>query len=63
MTFSAYLRAERARLGLTQLQLAQLLNVSFECVSKWERDLSIPATIAQEGAKARLSKQSNHKTN
>lgn len=54
MTFSEQLKSERQRLGLSQAELARVLGVSFEAVSKWERVISTPAEIAQEGALARL---------
>lgn len=54
MTFAEKLRSERQRLGLSQVELAGVLGVSFEAVSKWERGLTTPAQIAQEGALARL---------
>ncbi len=56
MDFAEQLRTEHHRLGLTQAQVADLLEVSFEIVSKWERELSAPAKITQEGALARLRK-------
>ena len=36
MKFSARLKSERQRLGLSQAELARVLGVSFEAVSKWE---------------------------
>lgn len=56
MTFSESLKSERQRLGLNQSEAAALLDVSFEALSKWERGLSTPAEITQEGAMARLKK-------
>lgn len=32
----------RKELGLTQNQLAQLLNISFQAVSKWENNMAYP---------------------
>jgi len=55
MSFAEKLKAARERLGLTQAEAAALLDVSFEAVSKWERGLSTPAAITQEGALSRLS--------
>lgn len=55
MSFAEKLKAARERLGLTQAGAARLLDVSFEAVSKWERALSTPAAITQEGALARLA--------
>jgi transcriptional regulator with XRE-family HTH domain len=61
MTFAEQLRAARKRLGLTQAELATLLGVSFEGVSKWERGLSEPSRITQEGALARLKRHKKRK--
>ena len=33
---------KRTELGLTQLQLANILNVSFQSVSKWENNVAYP---------------------
>lgn len=55
MTFADKLKRERKRLGLNQTEAATALGVSFEAVSKWERGLSTPAAITQEGALARLT--------
>lgn len=60
MTFAEQLRSERQRLGLSQAELARVLEVSFEAVSKWERDLVAPAKVTQEGVLARLYKLSNY---
>jgi len=54
--FAERLKAERQRLGLNQSELAVLLGVSMEWVSKAERDLSTPLEITQEGALARMRK-------
>lgn len=42
MTIGERIRIRRARLGLTQAQVAELLNVSFQSVSSWERDEYLP---------------------
>lgn len=54
MTFAEQLKSERQRLGLSQAELARVLGVSFEAISKWERAVTTPAEITQEGALARL---------
>jgi DNA-binding transcriptional regulator YiaG len=54
MSFAAQLKQQRQRLRLTQAEAAELLEVSFEVVSKWERALTEPAKITQEGALLRL---------
>lgn len=42
MTFGEKLQRLRARKGLSQDALAELLDVSRQAVSKWERDESMP---------------------
>lgn len=56
MTFAEHLKNERQRLGLTQADLADLLDVTKSAVEKWEYGVQEPAAIAQEGALARLRK-------
>lgn len=56
MTFSEQLKAHRQRLGLTQSEAAELLEVSASWVDKAEREQREPLKITQEGALARLSK-------
>jgi transcriptional regulator with XRE-family HTH domain len=56
MTFAEKLKSERKRIGLSQADLALLLGVSAEWVSKSERGLSTPLEITQEGALERLRK-------
>ena len=42
MTFGEKLQRLRARKGLSQDALAELLDVSRQAVSKWERDETMP---------------------
>ena len=42
MTFGEKLQTLRARAGLSQDQLAELLDVSRQAVSKWERNEAMP---------------------
>ena len=56
MSFADQLKSERTRLGLSQAELAELLDVSKSAVEKWEYDTKTPIPIAQEGALARLRK-------
>ena len=42
MTFGEKLQKLRARAGLSQDQLAELLDVSRQAVSKWERNEAMP---------------------
>ena len=60
MTFATKLKSERERLKLTQAELATILDVSFECVSKWERSLVTPSEITQEGALNRLNRRKGY---
>lgn len=57
LSFGERLRRAREALGMNQRDLAELLGVSFEAVSKWERGVSTPAGITQEGALARLKER------
>lgn len=56
MSFADQLKSERSRLGLSQAELAALLDVSKSAVEKWEYGTKTPISIAQEGALARLQK-------
>ena len=38
----SFIAAKRKKLGLTQQQLADQLNVSFQAVSKWENGTAYP---------------------
>ena len=44
MTFGEKLQKLRIREGLSQDALAELLNVSRQAVSRWERDETMPET-------------------
>lgn len=44
MTFGDYLARLRKLKGLSQEELAELLLVSRQAISKWERDVAIPST-------------------
>ena len=50
MTFGEKLQKLRAREGLSQDALAELLDVSRQAVSKWERDETMPASGSGIGA-------------
>lgn len=56
MTFAEQLKSQRQRLGLTQSETAELLEVSASWVDKAERGIRTPIKITQDGAIARLSK-------
>lgn len=56
MTFAEQLKRQRQRLGLTQSEAAELLEVSASWVDKAEREIRTPIKITQEGALARLTK-------
>ena len=56
MTFAEQLKGQRQRLGLTQSEAADLLEVSASWVDKAERKIRTPIKITQEGALTRLTK-------
>lgn len=56
MDFAKTLKSERERLGLSQAELASLLDVSKSAVEKWEYGTKTPIGLTQEGALARLRK-------
>lgn len=56
MAFSAQLKAERKRLGLTQPEAAALLVLKDRTYWEYESGATEPPAIAQEGALARLAK-------
>jgi transcriptional regulator with XRE-family HTH domain len=56
MTFAEQLKGQRQRLGLTQSEAADVLEVSASWVDKAEREIRTPIKITQEGALARLTK-------
>lgn len=44
MSFGEKLKEIRKRMGLTQEQLAEIMNVSRQAITKWESDLGLPDT-------------------
>lgn len=54
IAFGARLKALRSQLGMTQMQLAVLLETTPSQVSLWESGASAPRPLAQEGALARI---------
>lgn len=53
--FHITLKESRKALGLSQIKCAQLLEVPFRTYWDWERGISEPALITQEGALRRLA--------
>ena len=53
MNFADFLREQRERIGLTQVQTAMLLDVSPSTIAAWEGGAE-PPSLTMEGAKARL---------
>lgn len=47
MSFSEKVRYARQQLGLTQMQFAKVLGVSFATVNRWENDQVNPSSLAQ----------------
>ena len=45
-TFGTTIAELRKEKGLTQLELANMMNVTDKAVSKWERDISYPDTAS-----------------
>lgn len=56
MTFSDLIKAERARLNLTQAEAATLLDVPARTLWEWEHAKTEPLPVAQEGVIARLKR-------
>jgi len=54
MTFGQQLRTKRQSLGLSQTEVAALLDVSLSSIQKWELDMKTPKLVMQEGIMARL---------
>lgn len=52
-SFADTLKAERARLNLTQLECAQFLGVDVRSVNAWENG-SVPPPLTQAGALVKL---------
>ena len=48
MTFGEKVRFVRKQLGLTQVDLASALGVSFATVNRWENDRANPSLLAQK---------------
>ncbi|HKM34445.1 MAG TPA: helix-turn-helix transcriptional regulator [Lachnospiraceae bacterium] len=45
MTIGKNIRALREELGMTQEQMADKLNISYQAISKWENSQSVPDTM------------------
>jgi len=52
--FADRLIAERERLGLSQVEAAELLSIPARTYWGWENGDTVPAEICQEGALARM---------
>lgn len=50
----------RKRLGLTQLQFAQALGVSFQSVNRWERGKTKPLPIVLKQIEAMVKEMGDH---
>lgn len=59
VTFARQLKRLRKRLGLTQAQAAEALDVGFSTYRSWERgdQARLPLAVTQEGAITRLERQ------
>jgi transcriptional regulator with XRE-family HTH domain len=56
MTFAEQLKSHRQRLGLTQSEVADALEVSARVHWDWENGRTFPPKVMQEGVLARLEK-------
>lgn len=56
MSFTAIIKQERERLGITQAQASSLLSIAKRTYCDWEYGKTTPPEVAQEGALARLRK-------
>jgi transcriptional regulator with XRE-family HTH domain len=54
MNFAETLKQERERLGITQAQVASMIEVPARTYWEWEAAKTTPYEITQEGALARL---------
>ena len=57
MTFSAALRKARDEAGLTQAELAKLLNISFSSINRYENGHHAPTKIVEEAIKSFFKKK------
>ncbi len=56
LSTAALVKETRKRLGLTQLQFAQALGVSFQSVNRWERGKTKPLPIVLKQIESQLRK-------
>lgn len=56
MTFSSQLKAHRKRLGIKQVEMAEILDLSQRTYWTYESGQSVPHAVTREGCLARLSK-------
>ena len=59
LEITALVRETRYRLGLTQLQFAQKLGVSFQAVNRWENGRTQPLPIVPKQIEAQLRPMSD----
>ena len=57
MTFGAALKKAREEAGLTQTELAKLLNVSFSSINRYENGHHAPTKIVKEAIKSFFKKK------
>ena len=57
MTFGAALKKARDEAGLTQAELAKLLNVSFSSINRYENGHHAPTRIVEEAIKSFFKKK------
>ena len=57
MNFGAALKKAREEVGLTQTELAKLLNVSFSSINRYENGHHTPTRIVEEALKSFFKKK------
>lgn len=57
MTFRAALKKARDEAGLTQTELAKLLNISFSSINRYENGHHVPTKIVEEALKTFFKKK------
>jgi transcriptional regulator with XRE-family HTH domain len=48
MRLSEFIKSVRVELGMSQLQLAKALNVSYTTINRWENDRADPSNLGQK---------------
>ena len=57
MTFGEWLRGTRARMGITQRELAAILHTTDQAISDWERGQRTPIEMTQRLVREKLGEE------